>query len=147
MKSCGAYKIELETKGDENGKIVIIENKKEIPFEIARVFYIFDSKKDVVRGKHANRESDFVIINICGTSKIKVTNSEEEEIFILDKPHTGVYIPKMLWKDMYDFSENCILLVLSNKTYNPREYIRDFDEYLMEVGERSENINNNSSVF
>lgn len=119
--------------GDERGKLVVIEGMKDVPFEIKRVFYIYGSDKDVIRGRHANRRSEFVLINVCGSSKVKVSDGHTDEIYILDKPHTGIYIPKMMWKDMYDFSEDSILLVLSSEHYDSSEYIRDFNEFMNEV--------------
>jgi dTDP-4-dehydrorhamnose 3,5-epimerase-like enzyme len=125
--------IEFKQKGDERGKLVVIEGMKDIPFNIKRVFYIYGSDATVVRGQHANRRSEFVLINVCGTSKVKISDGKKEEIHILDKPHTGIYIPRMLWKDMYDFSNDSILLVLSSEVYDSSEYIRDYDEYIKET--------------
>lgn len=122
--------IRFKQLGDDRGHLVVIEGQKDIPFEIARVFYIYGSDVDVVRGKHANRKSEFVLINVSGTSKIKVDNGTTSEIFELNEPHTGIYIPKMVWKDMYDFSSDSVLLVLSNEKYEPDEYIRDYEEYV-----------------
>lgn len=116
--------------GDERGKLVVIEGGEAIPFEIKRVFYIYESDATVVRGKHANRESEFVLINVAGKSKVRITDGSDEIIVELDKPMMGVYIPKMLWKDMYDFSPDSVLLVLASTHYDGSEYIRDYDEYL-----------------
>lgn len=119
--------------GDERGKLVVIEGNSDIPFEIKRAFYIYDSDCDVVRGQHANRESEFVLINVAGSSKVRITDGEEEFIVELNKPMMGVYIPKMIWKDMYDFSSDSVLLVLASTHYDGKEYIRDYQEYLKEV--------------
>lgn len=119
--------------GDERGKLVVIEGGKEIPFEIKRVFYIYESDATVVRGQHANRESEFVLVNVAGKSKVRITDGHEEMIVELNEPMMGVYIPKMIWKDMYDFSADSVLLVLANTHYNGSEYIRDFNAYLQEV--------------
>lgn len=116
--------------GDERGKLVVIEGGQAIPFEIKRVFYIYESDTTVVRGQHANRESEFVLINVAGKSKVRITDGIEEFVVELDKPMMGVYIPKMIWKDMYDFSSDSVLLVLASTHYNGQEYIRDYNEYL-----------------
>jgi dTDP-4-dehydrorhamnose 3,5-epimerase-like enzyme len=121
--------------GDERGKLVVIEGSQSIPFEIKRVFYIYGSDATVVRGQHANRESEFVLVNVAGTSKVRITDGKEEVIVSLDRPMMGVYIPRMVWKDMYDFSEDSVLLVLASTHYDGSEYIRDYDEYLKEVSE------------
>lgn len=129
------YKIlEFGDLGDERGKLVVVEGAMDIPFEIKRVFYIYGSDSSVIRGQHANRDSEFVLINVSGSSKVRVDNGFEEEIIELNRPRMGLYLPTMVWKDMYDFSEDSVLLVLANTHYDGKEYIRDYDEYLKEVG-------------
>ena len=121
--------IEFKDLGDERGKLVVVEGNQSIPFDIARVFYIYGSDATVVRGQHANRESEFVLINVAGKSKVRITDTHEEFVVELNKPMMGVYIPKMIWKDMYDFSEDSVLLVLASTHYDGSEYIRDFEAY------------------
>ena len=129
------YKIlEFGDLGDERGNLVVVEGARDIPFEIKRVFYIYGSDSEVVRGQHANRKAEFVLINVSGTSKVRVDNGFEETIIELNRPRMGLYLPTMIWKDMYDFSEDSVLLVLSNIHYDGTEYIRDYDEYVKEVG-------------
>ena len=127
--------IEFPQKGDDRGHLVIVEGNQDIPFEIKRVFYIYGSDKDVIRGKHANYNTEFVLINVAGTSKVKVDDGTEQKIFSLDRPHTGIFLPRMVWKDMYDFSEDSVLLCLSSEHYDANEYIRDYDKYLTVVKE------------
>ena len=130
--------LEFPQRGDARGHLVIVEGNRDIPFEIKRVFYIYGSDNDVVRGQHANRETEFVLINVAGTSKVKVKDGEgNEAIFCLNRPHTGVYLPNMVWKDMYDFSEDSVLLVLASEHYDPAEYIRNYDDFVAEI--KSEN--------
>lgn len=125
------YKIlEFKDLGDERGKLVVVEGGMSIPFDIQRIFYIYGSDATVVRGQHANRESEFVLINVAGTSKVRVDDGKEERIIELNRPMMGVYLSKMLWKDMYDFSADSVLLVLANTHYDGKEYIRDYDEYI-----------------
>lgn len=121
--------IQFKDLGDERGKLIVIEGGSAIPFEIRRVFYIYDSDQMVIRGQHANKESEFVLINVAGQSKVRITDGKEEIIVELNKPMMGVYIPRMIWKDMYDFSKDSVLLVLASTHYNGEEYIRDFCEY------------------
>ncbi|MGN8799359.1 sugar 3,4-ketoisomerase [Candidatus Merdisoma sp. HCP28S3_D10] len=129
------YKIlEFGDLGDERGKLVVVEGAQDIPFEIQRVFYIYGSDSEVIRGQHANRNSEFVLINVSGSSKVRVDNGFEEEIIELNRPRMGLYLPTMLWKDMYDFSADSVLLVLANTHYDGHEYIRDYDEFIKEVG-------------
>lgn len=104
--------------GDERGDLVVVEGMQDIPFEIKRVFYIYGSDKDVIRGKHANRESQFVLINVAGSSKVCVKDGKgNEAIYCLNRPRTGIYLPNMIWKEMYDFSADSVLLCLSSEHY------------------------------
>ena len=123
--------LEFKQRGDERGHLVIVEGSEDIPFEIKRVFYIYGSDANVVRGKHSNRESEFVLINVAGTSKVKVKDGEgNEAIYCLNRPHTGIYLPNMVWKEMYDFSSDSVLIVLASTHFNPDEYIRNYDEFV-----------------
>lgn len=129
-----ARMLEFSQKGDDRGHLVIVEGNEDIPFDIKRIFYIYGSDSSVVRGEHANRESEFVLINVAGTSKVKVMDGKgNEAIYALNRPHTGIYLPKMIWKEMYDFSEDSVLLCLASSHYDPNEYIRDYDEFVAEV--------------
>ena len=116
--------LEFPQKGDERGHLVIVEG-------IKRIFYIYGSDKDVVRGQHANLKSQFVLVNVAGKSKVRVKDGlGNEAVFSLNRAHTGIYLPEMVWKDMYDFSEDSVLLVLSSEHYDPEEYIRDYDTFV-----------------
>ena len=126
--------LHLSDLGDERGKLVVIEGNRDIPFDIQRVFYIYGSDSSVVHGQHANRNSEFVLINVSGTSKVRISDGERQEIVELNEPMAGLYLPKMVWKEMYDFSPDSVLLVLANTHYDGKEYIRDFAEYLKIVG-------------
>lgn len=134
QEKCPIFK--FHDLGDERGKLVAIEGERDIPFEIKRIFYIYDSDDTVIRGQHANRESEFVLINVAGKSKVRITDGKEEFVVDLNRPMMGVYIPKMIWKDMYDFSSDSVLLVLASTHYDGTEYIRDYEEYLKEVVKR-----------
>lgn len=126
--------LEFPQKGDARGHMVIVEGMQDVPFDIKRIFYMYGSDSDVVRGQHANRKSEFVLINVAGKSKVRVRDGKGNEvIFCLNRPHTGIYLPKMVWKDMYDFSEDSVLLCLASEHYDPEEYIRDYDTYVAEV--------------
>lgn len=126
--------LEFSQRGDNRGHLVVVEGEKDIPFDIKRAFYIYGSTSDIVRGQHANRNSEFVLINVAGKSKVRVKDGEgNEAIYCLNRPHTGIYIPTMVWKDMYDFSPDSVLLVLASTHYDPAEYIRDYDEFVNEI--------------
>lgn len=135
-KHIGAQLLEFSQKGDERGHLVIVEGMQDIPFDIKRIFYIYGSAPNVVRGQHANRRSEFLLINVAGTCKVKVKDGRgNEAVFSLNRPHTGIYLPHMIWKDMYDFSEDSVLLCLSSEHYDPEEYIRDYNEFVNMVAD------------
>lgn len=125
--------LEFGEFGDERGNLVVIEGIQDIPFAIKRVFYMYGSDSTVIRGQHANRETEFVLVNVSGSSKVKVDNGFETKIIELNRPRMGLYLSTMIWKDMYDFSEDSVLLVLASENYNGQEYIRDYDEFLKQV--------------
>lgn len=139
MKLQKQYKIiEFTDLGDERGNLVVIEGDgMDIPFEIKRVFYIYGSDSEVIRGQHANRETEFLLVNVSGTSKVKIDNGTESEVILLNRPRMGLYLSSMVWKDMYDFSEDSVLLVLASRHYDASEYIRDYSDYLAELKKRN----------
>lgn len=130
------YKIiEFVDLGDERGNLVVIEGDgMDIPFDIKRVFYIYGSDSTVVRGQHANKETEFLLVNVSGCSKVRIDDGTESTVVELNKPRMGVYLSAMTWKDMYDFSEDSVLLVLASRHYDGSEYIRDYNDYLKELG-------------
>lgn len=139
MQYQGPQMLEFQEMGDERGHLVVCEGDgRDIPFDIKRIFYIYGSDPGIVRGQHANKETEFVIINVAGSSKIKVLDGKgNEAVFILNRPRTGVYLPRMIWKEMYDFSEDSVMLCLASEHYKPEEYVRNYEEFLKLVREDS----------
>lgn len=132
-------KLSLAINGDERGKLVAVESGKDVPFEMKRIFYIYGTEQGVVRGCHANRKSEFVLINLVGSCKILVDDGKgTKNVYNLEGPGNGLYIPRMYWREMYDFSPDCMMLVLANEHYDMAEYIRDYDEFINIINERKE---------
>ena len=129
--------LDFPQMGDERGYLVVAEGGgRNIPFDIKRVFYIYGSDKEIVRGQHENRKSEFVLINVVGTSKVRVKDGiGHEAVYFLDRPHIGLYLPAMIWKDMYDFSKDSVLLCLASTNYDAEEYIRNYDEFVRLIRE------------
>lgn len=125
-----------------NGGAVMIEGLRDIPFEIKRVFYIFGKgNMGTVRGKHSNRKSEFVLFNIKGKSKVKtIDENNNEMVYELNRPNEAVYLPRMVWKEMYDFSEDAVLMVLSSEYYDAGEYIRNFEDFVVEMNSLDDNV-------
>lgn len=125
----------LSLPADDSGGLIEIEGMKDIPFEIKRVFYIFGKDNvGTVRGKHSNRKSEFVLFNVKGRSKVKTIDENlNEVVYELNEPNQAVYLPRMVWKEMYDFTEDSVLMVLTNEYYDASEYIRDFAAFAAEM--------------
>ena len=130
--------LQFKEYGDERGNLVVAEGDgMDIPFDIKRVFYMYGSDPDIIRGQHANRQTEFVLINVSGSSKVMVDDGSSKEVIRLDKPRMGLYMGPMIWKEMYDFSADSVLLVLASEHYQEQEYIRDYQEFIKEAGNRA----------
>ncbi|MDR3124515.1 MAG: FdtA/QdtA family cupin domain-containing protein [Endomicrobium sp.] len=125
--------IKLQIFGDARGSLVSLEQYKNIPFNIKRVYYIFDTKRDTPRGFHAHKTLEQVLICVNGACKIKVDDGKNVDIFNLFSPEQGLYIGNNIWREMFDFSQGCVLLVLASRYYDPKEYIKDYSEFLKSV--------------
>lgn len=121
--------------GDDRGQLVAIEEFKDIPFSVKRVYYIYDTKDGVRRGFHAHKKLEQILVCVHGSCKIHLDNGTETEEVLLDKPYEGLYISNNMWREMYDFSEGAVLLVLASELYTEADYIRSYDEFLKFVGE------------
>lgn len=122
------------TIGDDGRSFEIVGNR-DVPFGIKRFFFIFgEGNVGLVRGRHANRRSEFVLFNVSGKSKVKVIDPDKnEETFELNKPNEGVYLPRMAWKEMYDFTTDSVLMAVTNEYYDAKEYVRDFQQFVEEM--------------
>ena len=127
-------KYAFQQHGDDRGMLVALEEYKDIPFEIKRVYYMYDTKKDVHRGFHAHKSLEQILICIHGSCKVLLDNGTEKKIVSLEKPYEGLYIANNMWREMYDFSEDAVLMVLASEYYKDEEYIRDYNEFLRMVG-------------
>ncbi len=129
--------LEFKEYGDERGNLVVAEGDgKDIPFAIKRAFYIYGSDSEVVRGKHANRLTKFVLINVAGSSDILVDDGTHKEIIKLNKPRMGLFLDTMVWKEMYNFSPDSVLMCLASEHFMEAEYIRDYSEFIREVNNK-----------
>lgn len=126
--------------GDDRGQLVALEEGKEIPFNIKRVYYIFDTLKDVHRGFHAHKCLKQLLICVSGSCKVLLDNGTEKEVVTLDKPYEGIFIESNIWREMYDFSEDAVLLVLASELYDEADYIRNYEEFLKYVEACKEEI-------
>ena len=120
----------FQQHGDERGMLVALEEMRDIPFEIKRVYYMYDTKENVRRGFHAHKSLEQILICIHGSCKILLDNGEEKKIVSLEKPYEGLYIANDIWREMYDFSSDAVLMVLASDFYREEDYIRDYEEFL-----------------
>ncbi len=128
----------FQQHGDNRGMLVALEEFSDIPFEIKRVFYMYDTKENVRRGFHAHKSLKQILICIHGSCKILLDNGTEKKIISLEKPYEGLYMPHTMWVEMYDFSPDAVLMVLSSDIYREEDYIRDYESFLQFM--RGENI-------
>lgn len=121
--------IELTSRGDDRGELVAIQGSVEIPFDIKRVYYLTKTLEGVVRGHHAHKDLDQVLISVSGSCVIHLDDGHSKQEFILSRHTQGLRISNLVWREMHRFSPDCVLLVLANKRYDPSDYIRDYQEF------------------
>lgn len=120
----------FQPHGDERGQLVALEEDKDIPFAIKRVYYMYDTVEGVIRGKHAHKSLEQILVCIHGSCKILLDDGTEKKVVPLEKPYEGLYVPNNMWREMYDFSEDAVLMVLASELYDEKDYIRDYDEFI-----------------
>ncbi|WP_455803010.1 WxcM-like domain-containing protein [Acinetobacter guillouiae] len=121
--------IEIPNLGDHRGSLVVFESNKNIPFDVKRLYYIFDAKPDVPRGFHAHKELNQIAFCIKGKCKMLMDNGVEKREVWINEPNKGLLIPPMVWHEMHDFSDDCIMLVLASDYYTENDYIREYAEF------------------
>lgn len=125
----------MEINKDKRGSLIALENLKTVPFEIKRVYYIYDTKPDVDRGGHAHTNLEQILIMMDGACEVLLDNGKEKKSIILNRPDVGLYIGTNMWREMKNFSYGAKLLVLASDFYDEKEYIRSYDEFLRIINE------------
>lgn len=121
----------LEIKGDERGSLIALESNINIPFEIKRVYYIFGTKPNVRRGFHAHKNLKQMLIAVAGSCKILLDDGKNnKQELLLNSPNQALLIEDLTWREMFDFSSDCVLLVLASDYYNESDYIRNYQDFL-----------------
>lgn len=120
----------FQQHGDERGRLVSLEEFKDIPFEIKRVYYMYDTADGVTRGFHAHKKLQQILVCIHGSVDITLDNGKEKKIVSLEKPYEGLYVSNSMWREMSNFSDGAVLLVLASELYDENDYIRDYEEFL-----------------
>lgn len=122
--------IDFPVLGDDRGSLLALEGNKNIPFDIKRIYYIYGTQEGVARGFHAHKELKQVAICMNGSCRFVMDNGAEKSDVVLNSPSQGLLIDTMQWHEMYDFSSDCILLVLASEIYDEADYIRSYDDFL-----------------
>ncbi len=132
MFNCGIMKFrKIGSKSKENfGFLTPIEGNADIPFDIKRIYYIYDVNDDMIRGKHSHKKLHQVLICVNGSVEVRLENYFGEKTFKLDDPSIGLYVGPDNWREMSNFSEGSVLLVLASEKYDENDYIRDYDEFV-----------------
>lgn len=122
--------VQLQSLGDERGNLISLEEQKNIPFSIKRVYYLFDTKKGVRRGFHAHKELKQLAIVLKGSCRFLLDDGKEKVEVMLDNPAQGLFIESFIWREMFDFSDDCVLMVLADALYDETDYVRDYEQFL-----------------
>jgi dTDP-4-dehydrorhamnose 3,5-epimerase-like enzyme len=122
--------IDFKSLGDERGDLVSLEGNKEIPFDIKRVYYLFGTDSFVTRGFHAHKNLKQIAICVNGSCNFTLDDGNKREEVVLNSPLKGLYIDSMKWREMHDFSDDCVLMVLADSIYDEADYIRDYENFL-----------------
>ncbi len=121
---------DFKVLGDARGSLIAIEENINIPFAIQRVYYIFNTQEGVRRGFHAHKMLRQVLICVSGSCRVLLDDGSEKITIVLDEPSKGLLVEPMIWHEMYDFSPDCVLLVMVNDFYNETDYIRDYHDFM-----------------
>lgn len=122
--------VTLRAIGDTRGWLTPVETGKDIPFDVRRVYFIYGTKAGIRRGLHAHRDLEQVAVCVAGSCTFRLDDGESNCEVLLDSPSKGLYIGSMIWREMYNFSEDCVLMVLASRLYDESDYIRDYADFL-----------------
>lgn len=127
--------IELQALGDARGLLSVIEGNNTVPFDIKRVFYIYGTMLGVRRGFHAHHKTRQALVCVAGSCKVYLDNISRQEVILLDSPNKILLLEPNDWHEMYDFSSDCVLLVLASHLYDAEDYIRDYTKFVEVYGQ------------
>jgi dTDP-4-dehydrorhamnose 3,5-epimerase-like enzyme len=126
-------RVQLQKHGDGRGMLIALEQNRNVPFEIKRVYYLFATKEKVHRGQHAHRHLHQLAVTVRGSVTFLLDDGSGPAEVTLDDPSQGLLLGSMVWRELYDFSDDCVLMVLADQYYDPADYITNYDDFLSEV--------------
>ncbi len=129
--------IELQSHGDSRGSLIALEEGENVPFKIKRVYYMFDTKHGVTRGFHAHKKLKQLAIPMKGSCRFLLDDGNDKVEVLLDDPSKGLLIDSFIWREMFDFTKDCVLMILADSLYDESDYIRDYEEFLKRVANDS----------
>lgn len=133
--------IDFKSLGDSRGNLVSLEATQNIPFEIKRIYYLFNTDIETRRGYHAHKELKQIAIALHGSCRLLLDDGKEKEEVLLNKPTQGLLIESFVWREIFDFSDDCVLLVIADSFYDEEDYIRDYNVFLKIVEKKNEKNN------
>ena len=125
--------LEFQKMTDERGNLTFIEGNIHIPFEIKRIYYIYDVPFGAERAAHGHKDLSQIMLAVSGNFNVVLNDGETEHSYQLNNPSQGLYIPPMMWRDLRDFSQNAVCLVLASDLYNAADYYTNIEEFTAEV--------------
>ena len=114
---------------DRKGNLTVVENGVTLPFDVKRVYYLYDIPGGESRGSHAHKELEQLIIAASGSFKVTLDDGKVKRTFFLNRPYQGLYVKPGMWRDLEDFSSGAVCMVLASEVYQAEDYIRDYDEF------------------
>ena len=126
--------VQFPVHGDNRGCLIALEGGRDIPFEVRRVYYIYGTHSDMPRGFHAHRSLKQLLVAVSGSVTVTCEYGEKKEKFLLDTPSRGLLLEGLVWREMHDFSPDCVLMVFASEHYREEDYIRDYNVFRQEQG-------------
>ena len=130
-------KIKLKIHGDERGSLVALESNISVPFEIKRVYYIYGTQNNVSRGFHAHKQLRQLAVCVSGSCRLLLDDGKSKKNIILNNPSEGLLIDNLIWREIHDFSSDCVLMILTNEYYDELDYIRDYEKFKEIINKKS----------
>lgn len=132
--------VQLQDYSDDRGSLIALEDQKNVPFQIRRIYYIFNTKDAVSRGFHAHKNLTQMVIAIRGSCRFVLDDGSKRSEIVMNNPAQGVLVESLMWREMHEFSDDCILMVLASSHYDESDYIRNYEQFIESVKQSDSSI-------